>query len=154
MGKTKQDLSTGSSQPWLHIWIPLQRKSSSSWKELNQIMERPQQRKSTWSAQFTKLSELPVKKAPEEHCKVLWKLKPREVATGSGLVPEPSGESQWGLRPAPQHSLLLHSLRFDSHLSWALVCIHFIYFFLSLPSFISQRFKNTGHRSWHWISAQ
>ena len=145
------------SQSWLHIWILLQKNvlppeknSIKSWKghssERNGLVTR--------FTQFTKLSELSVKKVPEEHWKVLWKLKPGEVVTCSALEPEARGESQWGLHPASRHPLLLHSLRFCSHFSWALVNIRFLSFFLSLPAFISQRSKNLGHRSWHWISAQ
>lgn len=135
---------------------PSSEKSSSFWKQLDQIMERPQQWEATWSAQFTKLSELPVKKAPEEHWKVLRKLKPREVVTGSGLVPAQRGESQWGLRPAPltPSAPAQPEVRQPSFLSPGVYPLYLFFPLSSLFHFISWRFKNMGHRSWHWLSAQ
>lgn len=109
-------------------------------------MERPQQWKATWSAQFTKLSELPVKKAPEEHWKVLWKLKPREVVTGRGLVPEPRGKSQRGLCPAPltPSPPVQPEVRQPSFLSPAVYLLYLLFSLFPLSFLKDLKTRDTG----------
>lgn len=129
--------------------LPPEKNTVKSWKD--HTNERNGQ--APWVAQFTKTLELPVIKAPEEHWKFLWKLKPREVRTKQ-IRARARGDTQPGLRPALQAALPPAQPRSCGCLSWAPLYIHFSLLFPPFPLSFLRYLMTTGHRSWQLIRAQ